>query len=258
MQLVYLIEDDVMKITIHQKIGDKLLTRIYPVPDLYQRGAIPSDLETAIMRAIEPESWDIQNGPGSITYVSKSESLVIRHTRAAHDQILQLLRDLRDAKRPAQAAPQAEGSPRTIWKPKRPRHGETYSLVGNMDLDGDDEDDSQQLRELIQGSGGKIDNQVDDQGVLRVGGKVPDDGKPRVTEKTKFVIVGKIPEIAETTNADEIATILKIAEYRKEIEDQARSQGVRMIRLGDFLDYIGYEPTETKTVKPRETRPARQ
>jgi hypothetical protein len=66
------------------------------------------DLETAIMKTIDPESWEEKEGPGSMTYVSEAGSLVIRQTSAAHEQILQLLRDLREAKRAGPAAPVAE------------------------------------------------------------------------------------------------------------------------------------------------------
>jgi hypothetical protein len=34
---------------------------------------------------------------------------------------------------------------------------------------------------------------------------------------------------------------LKIAEIYKEMGDQARAQGVRIVGLEDFLRYIGYE-----------------
>jgi hypothetical protein len=251
LQLTYVVEDDVLKITTTAKAGEKLLTRTYPVRDLWGH-SIPSDLETAIARTIEPDSWAEDQGPGSMTYVRESESLVIRHTCEAHEQILQLLRNLRDAKRAGQGAPQKQPQAplRTGWKLKGLKRAETYTLVGIMDLDGDGEDESDRVRELIKAAGGSIDNQVDNQGVLRVNGRIADDGRPRITEKTKFVVVGKIPEIADTADPDEIAVLLKIAELRKTIEDQARAQGVRIVRLGDFLEYVGYEPLERQPARP--------
>jgi hypothetical protein len=112
LQLTYAIEDEVLKIT--SKPAGKLITRTYPVQDLYRSGPprglrpggwIPEDLERAITKSVEPDSWDETKGPASLTYVKESGSLVIRQTFAAHEEILQLLRDLREAKRTGQGLP---------------------------------------------------------------------------------------------------------------------------------------------------------
>jgi len=169
LQLVFVVEDDVMKITTRGKAKETLITRTYPVRDLYQGrnklevqisrtsskdssgtsssstsstakssadgnsaqkqetadkkagadnknatkkgGGPPSrtsgpvkyaDLEQAITDTIEPDSWEELSGPGSYTYVKETGCLVIRQTWSVHRQILQLLRDLREAKRPGQ------------------------------------------------------------------------------------------------------------------------------------------------------------
>jgi hypothetical protein len=117
-QLAYVVEDDVMKITTEEQAKKKLFTRTYPIGDLYQ-GRVkpednsaadktapndtpavmrPGDLEKAIMKTVEPGSWDETKGPASITYVKESGSLVIRHTWGAHSKIVDLLRNLRQAK----------------------------------------------------------------------------------------------------------------------------------------------------------------
>jgi hypothetical protein len=117
-QLAYVVEDDVMKITTEAEAKKRLFTRTYPVGDLYQ-GRVkpeedsaadkaapndtpavmrPGDLEKAIMKTVEPGSWDETKGPASITYVKESGSLVIRQTWGAHTKIVNLLRDLRQAK----------------------------------------------------------------------------------------------------------------------------------------------------------------
>jgi hypothetical protein len=119
LQLTYVVEDDVMKITTAAKAAEKLITRTYPVGDLYQgrvtadetvpaekaapkdRPTVlrPGDLEKAIMKTVEPDSWDdTKKNPASITYVKESGSLVIRQSWGAHTKILDLLRDLREAK----------------------------------------------------------------------------------------------------------------------------------------------------------------
>jgi hypothetical protein len=129
-ELDFLIEDDILKITTRAAARKKLITRTYPVRDLYQgrdqleeseppkkpraRGATGTpakhtDLEEAITRNIDPESWEQWvpgGGPGSLTYVKETGTLVIRQTWSVHRQILQLLRDLREAKRLGQAPPE--------------------------------------------------------------------------------------------------------------------------------------------------------
>lgn len=266
-QLTYVIEDDVMKISTPAGVGHKVITRTYPVRDLY-RGPIreegqpvdekgaprraplaprPGDLETAITKAIEPDSWEHADGPGSITYVSEAGSFVIRQTTAAHEQILQLLRDLRDAKRAGQGAANEPAAPRAGWKLRGPKRAESYSVVGIIDLDGDDKSDAGRFHDLIRAIGASIDNEVDEQGVLRIDGALSDDGRVFISEKTKFVVVGKIPQPADLADANEIATSLKIGGLYKDLEDQARDRGVRIVSLKDFLRYIGYERVDKST-----------
>jgi hypothetical protein len=114
-----------------------------------------------------------------------------------------------------------------------------------MDLDGDGQANTGALREWVGASGGTIDNEVDESGLVRVNGKVPEDGKPRVTANTKFVVIGKIPEIATAKDAEEKARIQRIVELTTDLMNQARQQGVRVVSLRDFLGYIGYKPNST-------------
>jgi hypothetical protein len=271
MQLTYIIEDGVMKITTVAKAGEKLITRTYPVHDLYRGRIIAADqprdekgatgrtslesrrgdLETAIVKSIEPESWDENKGPGSMTYIAEAGSLVIRQSSWVHDQILDLLRDLREAKRAIHGAPNEQAAPTAGFRLRGRKRDETYSVVGIMDLDGDGEDDGGRLRRLINLIGASIDNDIDGEGKLLVNGETPDPYKPEITEKTKFVILGKIPQAADLSDPDEIATGLKIAGLYKDLEDQARALGVRIIRLNEFLRYIGYESSEGKTERSR-------
>lgn len=149
-QLTFVNEDDVLKITTAQSAADTLITRTYPIGDLcpelkeekepadkkaasfdnrsphirfayfqgFGGGGLArqpdrndrkitrfSNLMDAITRTIEPDSWDELSGPGSIVAVAATNCVVIRQTQAVHRQILQLLRDLRAAKRVPQAAP---------------------------------------------------------------------------------------------------------------------------------------------------------
>ena len=57
-----------------------------------------------------------------------------------------------------------------------------------------------------------------------------------------MVVIGRIPEIADTADPEEKANITKILERRRDLEEAARERGVRVVSLGDFLTYIGYKP----------------
>lgn len=135
LQLDFLVEDDVLKITTATTAADTLFTRTYPVRDLYdgrqkvkkekekekEQGAEKGeekakgdaekparsqtrppkfdDLLAALTETIEPDSWEDLSGPGTLTYVSETGALVIQQSWSVHRKIVQLLRDLREAKR---------------------------------------------------------------------------------------------------------------------------------------------------------------
>jgi len=143
--------------------------------------------------------------------------------------------------------PIAKGDPiySPLWSSGR---GEAFSIVGIIDLDGDGQDDREVLRQQVRSVGAVIDNEVDERGVLRVGGEIPGDGRPRFTEKTKYLVIGKIPEPADLADPAQMATAQKILGLRKDLEDAARERGVRVISLGDFLNYLGYKPRRGPTV----------
>ena len=122
------------------------------------------------------------------------------------------------------------------------RAGEAFSLIGVMDIDGDGTADLDRLEQLVAFAGGEIDNLVDEKGTLRVHGAVPRDGKPQVTELTKFVVVGEIPEVIVDEDPQTVDRIQKILDYRQQLEDAARDHGVRVISLKDFLEYLGFQP----------------
>jgi hypothetical protein len=125
---------------------------------------------------------------------------------------------------------------RVIWRAGR---GEAFSIIGIMDLDGDGKDNRDQLKRILAATGAWIDNEVDDKGILRVNGKFDD--TPRFADKTKFVVVGKIPDIADTDDDSEAAAIQELIRLRKVIFEMARERGIRIVSLSDFLKYIGYK-----------------
>lgn len=118
-QLTYVVEDNLLKFVPSRMANNKLITHTYQVHDLFHESTIaedqpfeehgaprcppstlrPGDVEATIKTTIDPESWDAQQGLGLMKYDSESGSLVIRQRPSAHEQILQLLSALREAKR---------------------------------------------------------------------------------------------------------------------------------------------------------------
>jgi hypothetical protein len=79
------------------------------------RGNRFAALMNAITTSIRPDSWEELSGPGSVVSVATTNCLVIRQTQSVHREVLQLLRDLRSAKRVPHPVPQrnaVDGNPR--------------------------------------------------------------------------------------------------------------------------------------------------
>ncbi|HET6426473.1 MAG TPA: hypothetical protein VFG20_22460 [Planctomycetaceae bacterium] len=96
LQLTYIVEDEVLKITTEAKADEALVTRVYPVRDLASDGEELASVLEAVKAGCDPLSWN-EELARTITGVAKSRSLVIRQTQKVHDEIEGLLRDLRAA-----------------------------------------------------------------------------------------------------------------------------------------------------------------
>jgi RNA polymerase sigma factor (sigma-70 family) len=87
-----------------------LVIKVYPVAGLTDTGAQVKNGEEAlslmrvIVRTIEPESWDELGGPGSIVYLQKVGSLIIRQSPQVHKQVQDFLNFLRETKRDQEKA----------------------------------------------------------------------------------------------------------------------------------------------------------
>ena len=63
-------------------------------------GQIPDygpDLVDLIQRVVNPDSWDVTGGPGTIVYYAPLHAIVVRGTAETHENVAQLLFDLRAA-----------------------------------------------------------------------------------------------------------------------------------------------------------------
>ena len=131
-----------------------------------------------------------------------------------------------------------------IWSPGLI---ERISIVGPIDLDHDGRSDREQFHQMMAVAGCVIDNEVDDNG-----DRIPPDGK--ITVQTRFLVKGDIPDLADISAEDEKARIIKINAHLSDMQKEARSNGVRIIKLNDFLAYVGYH-TKRRTFMTGQSRP---
>jgi hypothetical protein len=110
---------------------------------------------------------------------------------------------------------------------------ESFAFSGIMDLDGDGKGDRDLLHRLVKNAKAKISNEVDDNGVRHGTG---------LTNADKFLVLGTFPDPQAAVEKKEQTRLLKLAEENVKIENEARNNGVRIIRLADFLSYIGFKP----------------
>lgn len=129
-----------------------------------------------------------------------------------------------------------------LWSPGR---SEVFSIVGLIDVNGDGRSDRELIREFVAAVGARFDNEVDDEG-NRIGTGISID--------TKFLIVGELPDPAEATTQAEQKVARQIQNHYSDMLKEARFNGVRRVRLNDFLDYVGYRP-EKRLWRPGEDFP---
>jgi hypothetical protein len=122
-----------------------------------------------------------------------------------------------------------------IWTPGLV---EQFAFVGEIDFEGDGQSDRQQLHDLLQHANAKISVEVDDEG-----NRNPPEAK--IDVHTKFLVIGHIPDQAQFAAQDpELERVKRMNAERAELEKEAQQQGVRVVRLNDFLAYMGYKPQQ--------------
>jgi hypothetical protein len=105
MDLTYVMQDEVLLITTPEEAETQLLTKAYPVADLVlpvgQTGAVNADFDSLIeliTSTVQPTAWDEVGGPGSIAAFDTNMSLVLSQTQEVHEEISDLLEQLRRLK----------------------------------------------------------------------------------------------------------------------------------------------------------------
>ena len=108
LSLSLVIEDDVLKITTKARADKAIITRTYPVSDLFStRGEAEELVESLVCGlGLVQKSKD---GPAPLAVSVPSAAIIARLSRSQQDQLLQLLRDLREAKSLVPKQPVAAG-----------------------------------------------------------------------------------------------------------------------------------------------------
>lgn len=116
-----------------------------------------------------------------------------------------------------------------LW---RPGLVEKISFVGLIDLDGDGKSDWEEMKQILAVHGAEADNYVDDNGK-----RIPETGK--ITVHTKFLVLGHVPEPDQVVGDDDKQKVTEIRKHLTEMTKEARVNGVRPIKLNDFLAFVG-------------------
>ena len=126
-----------------------------------------------------------------------------------------------------------------LWSPGRV---EKFSFVGLIDLDGDGRTDRDQLHNIVNASGAKIDNEVDDVGEWMTGDSRKEGAaQGKIDEQTKFLVIGEIPDPSQMVGDEKIQQATDINTKLTDLQRQARQFGVRIVTLNDFLSFVGYK-----------------
>ncbi len=128
-----------------------------------------------------------------------------------------------------------------LWKPGRV---EVFSIVGLIDLDGDGRSDRETLHQIMTVNNAKFDNEINDKGepIDANGDVLTEEEAGHVSEQTKFLILGDIPDETTLVNDDDKAAARAINKEAKRLQEEAIINGVDIIKLNEFLSYVGYQP----------------
>jgi hypothetical protein len=123
---------------------------------------------------------------------------------------------------------------------------EKVAFIGLIDLDGDGKSDWEEMKQLLAISGAQVDTFVGEDGV-----RLPENSK--ITVHTKFLVRGFIPE-PDQAAANDKDRILEIRKHEADMVKEAVVNGVRTIKLNDFLALIGFE-SKRRIFRPGQERP---
>jgi RNA polymerase sigma factor (sigma-70 family) len=93
--LAYAVQDGVLVVSTPAACAGKPVRKVYPVGKLLGRDTGGEVLIRLITRTIQPASWDVQGGPGTIDYYPAGRALVVSQTPDVQEQIEDFLASLR-------------------------------------------------------------------------------------------------------------------------------------------------------------------
>jgi hypothetical protein len=92
LQLDFVVQDEVLKITSSAWAYDHPETQTYDVAKLIEAGHTPEELIVAITKCVEPGTWTGKDATAGISHTGGV--LVVRHTQRAHGEVARLIADL--------------------------------------------------------------------------------------------------------------------------------------------------------------------
>lgn len=95
--LTYIIESEVLKVTTQATADKAIITRTYPVSDLFSTREEAEELVESLVCGLGLVQ-KTKDGPAPLAVSVPSAAIIARLSRSQQDQLLQLLRDLREAK----------------------------------------------------------------------------------------------------------------------------------------------------------------
>ena len=131
-----------------------------------------------------------------------------------------------DAKNPILSGDQIYSQ---VWHRGKKLH---FAINGVIDVDGDGKSDLQMVRDLVDLNGGVVDAYLGEDG--KVNGEI--------TVNTRDLVLGKFPDSATQTG---------MQKGWQQMIDDAKTNGVEVIKLDKFLNQVGYAPKDrTVTMGP--------
>ncbi len=127
----------------------------------------------------------------------------------------------------------------SIYEPGRKLQ---IAVVGLLDFDGNPESDREEFRRITASAGIEVVLEVDDDAVIlgQNGEQVPESEiSSRMTSDTRFLVIGAP---GDRSSADESRILIydQIESHQREMTKAAENNGVYVLSLSSFLDFIGY------------------
>ena len=118
-----------------------------------------------------------------------------------------------------------------------------FAFVGMIDLDGDGQTagERDRLRRVLADAGAEFSVYIDDDGNWVDGDGDPQTNRP-IDAETRMLVLAPIPDPTSVADPARQKAYNQMREYKTQLLDQARLNGVPFKSLNEFLESIGYVP----------------